>query len=95
MQCYVYASKRKPGTYVWLTRREGFETLPAPLSLMLGELRFALELELDDQRRLPHEDAAEIMANLGELGWHLQLPPGETMAVANQHLRTNDKLPYE
>jgi uncharacterized protein YcgL (UPF0745 family) len=94
MQCYVYASQRKSGTYVWLTRRDGFDVLPDPLSLMLGELRFVMEFEMDDQRRLPYEDAAVVLGHLGEQGWHLQVPPGETMAVANLHYRS-DLAPHE
>ncbi len=30
MHCFVYASQRKPDTYVWLTRRDGFDLLPEP-----------------------------------------------------------------
>ncbi|HMH68723.1 MAG TPA: YcgL domain-containing protein [Pinirhizobacter sp.] len=87
MQCFVYASQRKPNTYVWLHTRDGFDVLPEPLTLMLGELRLAMELELDDSRRLPQEDAKEVLADLAERGWHLQIPPGDTLAVGNQHYR--------
>ena len=87
MQCFVYASQRKPNTYVWLHTRDGFDVMPEPLTLMLGELRLALELELDDSRRLPQEDAKEVLADLAERGWHLQIPPGDTLAVGNQHYR--------
>ncbi len=49
MQCFVYASRRKPDTYLWLAERDDFAVLPEPLRGMLGELRFALELQLDEQ----------------------------------------------
>jgi uncharacterized protein len=84
MHCFVYASQRKPDTYVWLARREGFDVLPEPLVLLLGELRFVLEVELTPQRKLPREDTEKVLANLGELGWHLQAPPNETLSVCNQ-----------
>ncbi|WP_250628731.1 YcgL domain-containing protein [Pinirhizobacter soli] len=87
MQCFVYASQRKSNTYVWLHERDAFDVLPEPLSLMLGQLSLAMELELDDSRRLPQEDAKEVLANLAEHGWHLQIPPGDTLAVGNQHYR--------
>jgi uncharacterized protein YcgL (UPF0745 family) len=95
MQCFVYASQRKPNTYVWLQSRGGFDVLPEPLTLMLGELRFAMELELDDSRRLPQEDTREVLANLAERGWHLQIPPGDTLAVGNQHYREALRKPRE
>lgn len=83
MQCYVYASRRKPDTYLWLAERDGFDVLPESLREVLSELRFALELQLDAQRRLPREDTAQVLAHLREQGWHLQLPPEGALAGAN------------
>lgn len=82
MHCFVYASLRKADTYVWLARHDDFGVLPESLALMLGDLRFVLEVELDAQRKLPKEDAAAVLKNLQEQGWHLQLPPQHTISVA-------------
>jgi len=84
MHCYVYASLRKPDTYVWLTRRDGLDLLPEPLILLLGELRFVLEFELTPQRKLPHDDTERVLVNLAGCGWHLQTPSNETLTVCNQ-----------
>lgn len=84
MHCFVYASQRKPDTYVWLPRREAFDLLPETLLLLLGELRFVLEVELTPQRKLPQEDTERVLANLVEQGWHLQTPSNETLSVCNQ-----------
>lgn len=84
MLCFVYASHRKGGSYLWLAKRDDFSTLPASLSAMLGELRFVLEVELDEQRKLPVEDADQVRAHLQSQRWHLQVPPAETLAGANQ-----------
>lgn len=83
MHCYVYASQRKADSYLWLATRDAFDVLPAALRELLGTLRFALELDLDPQRRLPHEDAAQVLANLHSHGWHLQVPPAAALAMAN------------
>lgn len=80
MQCFVYASRRRMETYVWLRRRDAFDVLPAGLLDTLGELRFVLEVDLDATRRLPHEDVATVMMHLHEKGWHLQLPPARDNA---------------
>jgi uncharacterized protein YcgL (UPF0745 family) len=95
MHCYVYASLRKPDTYVWMTRRDGLDMLPEPLVLLLGELRFVLEVELTPQRKLPHNDTEQVLINLAGCGWHLQTPPGETLTVCNQpnHNREIDLNP--
>jgi len=84
MQCFVYASLHKADTYLWLAGRDEFDVLPEPLALMLGELRFVMEVHLDAQRNLPMEDAHQVLDHLRTQGWHLQLPPQETLAAANQ-----------
>lgn len=83
MQCFVYASLRKADSYVWLARRDDFEVVPEALRTLLGPLRFALEVDLHAQRRLPHEDPAHVLANLHEQGWHLQAPPPDSLTGAS------------
>lgn len=83
MHCYIYASLRKADSYLWLAERDAFAGLPGDLTQLLGTLRFAMELELDERRKLPHEDAAQVLDNLRSRGWHLQLPPAERLAAAN------------
>jgi uncharacterized protein len=81
MHCFVYASQRKANTYLWLAQRDNFKAIPASLAVMLGDLRFVLEVELHAHRRLPHEDVDVVMDHLRTQGWHLQLPPQETLAT--------------
>lgn len=93
MHCHVYASQRKAGTYVWLAARDDFAALPPSLALLLGELRFVLELDLHERRQLPHEDSRAVLEHLRAQGWHLQLPPNETLATvraATPHWRPAD-----
>lgn len=75
MQCFVYASPRKADTYLWLREHDRFDVLPTELAKQLGELRFVLEVDLEPDRQLPHEDAATVLSHLRDQGWHLQLPP--------------------
>ena len=89
MQCFVYASTRKPGNYVWLAARDEFSVVPESLARLLGELRFVLEVQLDAQRRLPLEDAEVVLGHLRDQRWHLQLPPQETLATANHPAYTH------
>jgi uncharacterized protein YcgL (UPF0745 family) len=84
MQCFVYASLNKADTYLWLATRDAFGVLPEPLALMLGELRFVMEVQLGIERKLPVEDTRQVLDNLRTQGWHLQLPPQETLAAASQ-----------
>lgn len=96
MHCHVYASLRKPDSYLWLAQRDGFEVVPESLLLMLGKLRFVMEVQLEAERKLPVEDTAQVIEHLRDQGWHLQLPPKETLAAANHpaytHSPKNDRL---
>lgn len=83
MHCFVYASQRKPDTYLWLAKRDDFGCIPESLALMLGDLRLALEVELTGQRKLPQEDAHLVLEHLATQGWHLQLPPNQALATVN------------
>ncbi|MBX3691166.1 YcgL domain-containing protein [Dokdonella sp.] len=75
MQCFVYKSRRKAETYLFLREEGSFGVLPAELVERLGELVFVIEIELSPQRQLAREDVGTVMANLAARGWHLQLPP--------------------
>ncbi|MEO9214562.1 MAG: YcgL domain-containing protein [Rhodanobacter sp.] len=88
MPCFVYVSLRKADSYLWLAQRDAFDVLPESLVLLLGELRFVMEVQLDEQRKLPIEDTEQVLDHLRTQGWHLQLPPQETLAAAN-HLAYN------
>jgi len=95
MHCFVYASQRKANTYVWLAQKDNLKVIPASLAVLLGDLRFVLEVELHAQRRLPQEDVEVVMEHLRTQGWHLQLPPQETLATgsgaASSHIPGQDR----
>lgn len=75
MQAYVYKSRRKDDTFVYLAARDDFACLPEPLLRQLGTLSFVLEVALTPERKLAREDAEAVRANLAARGFHIQLPP--------------------
>ncbi len=75
MHAYVYKSLRKSETYLYLRERDAFAVVPESVRLPLGRLDFVLELELSPGRVLARADAEVVRRNLGEHGFHLQLPP--------------------
>jgi uncharacterized protein YcgL (UPF0745 family) len=74
MQCYVYRSRRRAETYVYLPRKDDFSDLPEALVELLGRLELALELDLTPDRRLAREDPGQVLESLRERGFHLQMP---------------------
>ncbi|MBE2292623.1 MAG: YcgL domain-containing protein [Xanthomonadales bacterium] len=82
MQAFVYKSRRRADTYVFLAARDDFARLPEPLRARLGELSFVLEVELTPDRRLAQSAPETVRANLAARGFHLQLPPAEAATDA-------------
>jgi uncharacterized protein YcgL (UPF0745 family) len=54
--------------------KDDFSRVPAALLTMLGSPIYVMELELNAERRLAQEDVLEVLKNLQERGWHLQVP---------------------
>jgi uncharacterized protein YcgL (UPF0745 family) len=75
MQAYVYKSRRKSDTYVFLAARDDFTRVPGPLRAQQGELVFVMEVALGPDRRLAQADPEVVRANLVAHGFHLQVPP--------------------
>lgn len=75
MLCYVYRSSRKADTYIYLPKKDEFDDIPEALMRVFGEPEFALEFELTPDRTLAQEDPGEVLENINERGFHLQMPP--------------------
>lgn len=82
MQAFVYKSRRRADTYVFLAARDDFGCLPEALRVRLGELSWVVEVNLAPGRRLAQSDPDVVRANLADCGFHLQLPPAEVMDAA-------------
>ncbi|HRD64819.1 MAG TPA: YcgL domain-containing protein [Candidatus Competibacter sp.] len=74
MQCAIYKSRKKQDTYLYLAAKEDFSRVPEPLLQLIGQPVHVMDLELSPDRKLAQEDAAEVLHNLRERGWHLQMP---------------------
>ena len=77
MHCSVFRSSLKDFTYLYLIEGHEFDDLPESLRKVFGEPRLVMDLELNSERKLAYEDVKQVMANLAEHGYHLQLPPTE------------------
>ncbi len=77
MNCSIFRSNRKEYTYLYLPSGKVFKDLPSALQCAFGQPEFVIALELSPERELAREDVNEVMQNLKENGFHLQLPPGD------------------
>ena len=77
MKCSVHRSSLKDFTYIYLLTGHNYDDLPAALKNVFGEPGFVMDLELTAERKLAYEDVDQVMQNLSEQGYHLQMPPQE------------------
>ncbi len=75
LPCWVYRSPRKQEMYLYLNEENAFDKVPAALLARFGEPILVIELELCPERRLARENVDEVMRDLREKGFHLQMPP--------------------
>ncbi|MCB1560028.1 MAG: YcgL domain-containing protein [Xanthomonadales bacterium] len=74
MQVFIYRSRRRPDTYLYLGERDDFGRVPAPLRQAIEPLEFSFSFALETGRRLAQEDPALVRRNLDTAGFHLQSP---------------------
>lgn len=77
MRCFVYRSKRKHHTYLFLPRQGDFSKVPESLLKLFGEGEFSFDFDLVPEKKLVLADAQEVLRNLDENGFFLQLPLGD------------------
>ena len=59
--------------YIYLAEEDDFSKVPKDIYNSLGIIEFAMELELSADRKLARENPEQVMKNLKENGFHLQL----------------------
>lgn len=74
MQCFVYRSSRRENTYLFLAKKDSFEEIPEALLRIFGSPEFSFEFELNDEKNLIRENSADVMKNIQERGFHLEMP---------------------
>lgn len=72
--CYIYRCSAKPDMYIYLAEKGGFDKIDQELLKKLGQLSFAMSLELDNNSKLAREDPLKVIDNLKNQGFHLQMP---------------------
>ena len=77
MQCFVYRSKKRLNTYLFLPEQGNFSDIPESLLKLFGEAEFSFDFKLYPERKLTLADAGEVMRNITENGYFLQLPLGD------------------
>lgn len=77
MRCSVVRSSLKEFTYIYLLAGKDFDDLPDDLKAAFGQPELVINLELTPDRKLAYADTHQVMHELSEQGYYLQMPPKE------------------
>ena len=72
----IYRSPRKPEMYLYVDKKRALEDVPDSLLAGFGEPQPVMSLMLEPGRKLARADAAQVLAQISEQGFYLQMPPG-------------------
>ena len=75
MKCFIYRGTKKAETYIYLPNKDQFDHLPRNLLALLGQLEFAMELDLIAVKQLANADLEQVKTKITQEGYYLQLPP--------------------
>jgi len=81
MKCFVYKSIKKADSYIYINEKDNFERIPEQLIQLFGKPEFTLEFELTKDSKLALADAKQVMQNLNEQGYYLQMPPKNNLPI--------------
>ena len=74
MQCFVYRSRKKVDTYLYISRPDDFSDIPTGLMRLFGKPEFALQFDLTPDRKLAAANAKDVIKSLNQQGFYLQMP---------------------
>lgn len=84
MQCFVYKGDLKTDHYVYLSKKLNKdapdELVPQAILTLLGNLEFVLDFELTEDRALSQADAKQVIKDIGDQGFYLQMPKKDLRA---------------
>jgi len=77
MQCWIYKGSRRAETYLYLRNEGDISPVPGALIEAMGTLELVMELSLAHGRDLARASAEQVMRDLQQRGYYLQMPPAE------------------
>lgn len=71
----IFRSSRKEEMYLYVEKAKGLEDVPEVLMKQFGEPESVMTILLDPARKLARANTAEVMQNIEDKGFYLQMPP--------------------
>ncbi|ASK78558.1 hypothetical protein CF386_05830 [Paraphotobacterium marinum] len=77
MFCYIYKNPKKDGMYLYIPKKDNFESLPEKLKATFKSINFVMAVNLEKRKSLAQVNLEELKKELAERGFYLQLPKEE------------------
>ena len=74
MLCAIYKSKRKPGCYLYISKRDDFSAVTGYINAGFGKPQFLMPFNLRGSKPFVHADKDEVMEKITQQGFYLQMP---------------------
>ena len=78
MNCWIYKGTRRAETYLYLAEADNTDPVPEALLEAMGPLELVMELELVAGRSLARANPEQVIKDLEQRGYYLQMPPVDT-----------------
>lgn len=73
MLCAIYKSVKKPGSYLYIAKRDDFSKVPDALLQVFGRPQFVMLFNLLGSKELKNADKQEVLQAIQGQGFYLQL----------------------
>ncbi len=74
MLCTIYRSKKKPGSYLYIAKRNDFSVVPNALLEHFGKPELVMMFNLNGEKSLHNADKNEVLEKIKQKGFYLQIP---------------------
>lgn len=74
MLCAIYKSRKKPGSYLYVAKREDFSAVPEALLTHFGTPELVMMFNLLGKKSLHQADKSEVLEKIQQQGFYLQMP---------------------
>ncbi|GAB5414077.1 MAG: YcgL domain-containing protein [Congregibacter sp.] len=84
--CEVFRSPRREGMYLYVDRSEGLARVPDAMLSGFGEPQSVMVLVIDENKRLARAKAPDVLTDIEQRGFYLQMPPAASELQAHASL---------
>ncbi|OOF37830.1 YcgL domain-containing protein [Rodentibacter heidelbergensis] len=74
MLCAIYRSRKKPGSYLYIQKRDDFSAVPSALLEHFGKPELVMMFNLAGNKPLRQADKEEVQEKIRSQGFYLQMP---------------------